>query len=446
MWLAGYWQERIKFNHSIIKACHQEKNALLEAKILVEDLGFTYLRLEDLENAEEYILKGLNLYQAMGNAKGIALAKRHLGKSALLKAEYELIEQDRHWQEYFEQAEALYTLSLSLLNELNGKSQNEELSLADLELDFGRLYWLWGRKSERDSKKKYAISMRKSSDLYEKSIEASERGLKLFNNHKNSRGQSKALGNLGNVHKQIGLSYLASSKKDDAWAEFKNARGCYEQSLEIAQEIKKVDEIAHAKWGLAEIYELYVNEWEMMNKIDLALEFARDSNTLYRRMVTPDDIRVTQALVDRIRSKQNENSSLAEQLVDVRPSKRSNANIETISDDTSKTHHSQFNIIYGDNSTINIRPSEINISGNYENNKAEIEGLLAGLKESVDDDRNPMRENIVTDTDRLIEAIRKGKEFDKVQGYWEQVKEGIKTGGAAATILATVARLLGLQP
>ena len=319
MWLAGYWKERIEIDQSIIKACHQVGNFVLEAQILVEDIGFTYLRLEELENAENYIRQGLALYQSQDNVKGIALSNRHLGKSALLKAEYERIKPGQHWQEYFEEADTLYTQSLKLREELSHQSADEEIALADLELDFGRLYWLWGRKLERDSRtQKKAKAIHKSFKLYGKSIAASEHGLILFELHTNLRGRSKAMGNLGNVHKQIGLSYLADSDKNSAFSEFDKAREYYENSLGIAQGINKNDEIAHAKWGLAEIYELYVNEWAQTDKIDLALEFARHSNALYSRMATPYDMEVTQALFNRILSKRNEIFPVTEQQIEKR--------------------------------------------------------------------------------------------------------------------------------
>ncbi len=57
---------------------------------------------------------------------------------------------------------------------------------------------------------------------------------------------------------------------------------------------------------------------------------------------------------------------------------------------------------------------------------------------------------LTENTDRMVGAIRKGKEIDKIQGYWEQIKEGLKTAGPTLTIASTlgpqIARLLGLIP
>jgi len=307
LWLAGYWPERIDVNQSIIEAYRLTNNLLLEARILVEDIGFTYLRFEQLQSAEKYVRQGLVIFKEIGDSKGIALAKRHLGKSALLKAEYELVENNRNWRDYFEEAQTLYTSSLRIRKELICSNREEELSVADLDLDFGRLYCLWGRKSEREGRNLQRVEfISEALELYDKSIVASNRGLELFKKLHNQRGISKAMGNLGNVYKQHGIYYLEEGKSDEAFSEFEKARKFYNNSLEISQDINKIDEIAHAKWGLAEIYEFYVNNWEQVDKIDLAFELVQDSNLLYRRMATPADIRVTQDLLDRVSSRRSE--------------------------------------------------------------------------------------------------------------------------------------------
>jgi tetratricopeptide (TPR) repeat protein len=305
LWLAGYWPERIDANKSILNACRQSGSKSLEAKVLVEDIGFTYLRFEDIETAEQYVSEGLEIYQKLDDKRGVALATRHLGKSALLKGEYELLEPGHSWEDYFRASSELYSRSLSLREEISQSDPAEGIAIADLELDFGRLYWLWGRKCERDGRRdNKPESLRQALELYDRSISASERGKALFQEHGNYRGLSKALGNLGNVVKQRGLFYTHEGRKDEAASMFDQARSFYAESLKIAQTIHKIDEIAHAKWGLAEIYELYSDLQDGDRQtLASALELAMDSHKLYSQMATPADKQVTGELVDRIRGK-----------------------------------------------------------------------------------------------------------------------------------------------
>lgn len=82
---------------------------------------------------------------------------------------------------------------------------------------------------------------------------------------------------------------------------------------------------------------------------------------------------------------------------------------------------------------------------NYEINRDEIERLFVRLEKSFGEYESAMRETLTDAMGQMIEAIRKGKEVSLIQGYWEQIKEGVKTGGAAATITTAIGRLLGLM-
>ncbi len=315
MWISGYWRERVEANKSILRACRESNNDPLAAEVFVKDLGFTFLRFENLDKAEEYVKDGLQIYQKLKDKRGIALAIRHLGKSALLKGEYEWLESGLNWHHYFEESERLYSESLNLREELSLIDIEEQVAIADLKMDFGRLYWLWGRKSEGDGRTEYNRKLiQKALYLYNKSIDASWQGQKLFEKNKNLlpkkaylRGIAKALGNLANAEKEIGLYHKREKRIDSAHNSFSKAEELYKESLHLAKEINKVDEIAHAEWGLAEINELYSEMHKSKKKktkhLLSALDLAEDSNRLYRRMATPGDIKVTRALVSRLKEK-----------------------------------------------------------------------------------------------------------------------------------------------
>ena len=81
---------------------------------------------------------------------------------------------------------------------------------------------------------------------------------------------------------------------------------------------------------------------------------------------------------------------------------------------------------------------------NYESQRKEVDGLFADLKKSFNEYEVTMRNTLTETSNRMIEAIREGKDISYIQTVWEEIKEGVKTGGAAATIATTIARLLGL--
>jgi hypothetical protein len=112
-----------------------------------------------------------------------------------------------------------------------------------------------------------------------------------------------------------------------------------------------------------------------------------------------------------------------------------------------------FQFINADGSTFSSSISQIAviqgstdvIITNYNAHKEDLDTLFKKLKDSFNDYEESTRNTLTKATDRLIEAIEKGKEIDKLQERWEEIKEGIKTGGAAVTIAATIGRLLGFM-
>ena len=85
----------------------------------------------------------------------------------------------------------------------------------------------------------------------------------------------------------------------------------------------------------------------------------------------------------------------------------------------------------------------VNVVENYHDHKKELDVLFDRLKEYFSEYGESTAKELSKSTDRVIDAKRKGREVDKIQSYWEQIKEGIKTGGAAVSIAASIGHLLG---
>ena len=323
LWKAGYWRQRAEADKLILEACFKLEKLELAAYVLVQDLGFTYLRFEDLDNADRYVRQGLELFQKNNVQSGIALATRHLGKVALLKGEYE--QPGKSWEYYFNESEQLYLQSLNIRESFEESYPTQKVSIADLKLDFGRLYWLWGRKCTRGGQ------MQQGMDLYIRAINVSEKAMSLsaqcgYEEDKH-RGIAKAWGNIGNARKEKGRFYRSHNQPAEAVLEIEKAEQAYNESLRIADQIHKVDEIAHAKWGLGEIYEFYAEEFPLKAKdlLEKALDYAKRSHELYSRMATPYDQNVTEKLRDRIAKKLIKESSVEIQakIVDFYPDRNS---------------------------------------------------------------------------------------------------------------------------
>lgn len=323
LWKAGYWRQRAEADKLILEACFKLEKLELAAYVLVQDLGFTYLRFEDLDNADRYVRRGLEIFQKNNVQSGIALATRHLGKVALLKGEYE--QPGKSWEYYFNESEQLYLQSLKIRESFEKSDPTQKVSIADLKLDFGRLYWLWGRKCTREGQ------MRQGMDLYIRAINVSEEAMSLFaqcgHEEDKHRGIAKAWGNIGNARKEKGRFYRSHNQPAEAVLEIEKAEQAYNESLRIADQIHKVDEIAHAQWGLGEIYEFYAEEFPLKAKdrLEKALDYAKQSHELYSRMATPYDQNVTEKLCDRIAKKLTKESSVEIQakIVDFYPNRNS---------------------------------------------------------------------------------------------------------------------------
>ncbi len=75
-----------------------------------------------------------------------------------------------------------------------------------------------------------------------------------------------------------------------------------------------------------------------------------------------------------------------------------------------------------------------NIFHQYAENKATIDAKFEELKNELRESSNSHKEHLTALTDRLIEELRAGKDAGTAQKIWEEIKEGVKTGGSIASI------------
>jgi tetratricopeptide (TPR) repeat protein len=243
------------------------------------------------------------MFQKAKDKTGEALALRHLAKVSLLMGEYEYMKPDLTWSDYFKIARTLYIESMRIRRIVARREQNQEVAIADLKLDFGRLCWLWGRKCERAGRNTGNSRMLEEAErLYKEAIGVTEEGIELFEKYNVLRGLAKAYGNLGNAYKELARFHYRVGQDDMFFDTLKTTERNYTVSLKIAEQIGKVDETAHAKWGLAETYELYFERHRDEFYRVKALILATESNQLYGRMATPGDFEATRVLKERLES------------------------------------------------------------------------------------------------------------------------------------------------
>lgn len=309
--LRGYWNEQIETTLHAVNACRELGKRRELAEHLVHDLGWLFLRLEDLCNAEKHINIGLDLFRELGIPDGIAQGLRHLGKSALLKGLDCKYRPNELWNENAVVAEKNYQESLDLREAIAENGIDQRRQIADMKLDFGRLYWLWGIGHKRDGRQKNDRALiGLALEKYEKANAVSIEAKDIFAEISDNRGIAKAWGNMGNATKEIVRLVLREDQLIEARQRIIKAHEYYENNLAIAARIGRRDEIAHALWGLTEVYELYADYPDLHNMlaskmilIEKALNYAEESHSLYTFLGGPKDIKATGELVDRIREK-----------------------------------------------------------------------------------------------------------------------------------------------
>ena len=84
---------------------------------------------------------------------------------------------------------------------------------------------------------------------------------------------------------------------------------------------------------------------------------------------------------------------------------------------------------------------DTNIIHNYQAHIKEVDAIMAVFRESLQELGGALRDKMEMETDRLVEALREGKDAGRAQEIWNQIKEGVKTGGSIASITSAVAAL-----
>jgi len=104
-----------------------------------------------------------------------------------------------------------------------------------------------------------------------------------------------------------------------------------------------------------------------------------------------------------------------------------------------------FSLIHGDGSIIQSSPNakieNSNIINNYQNNKDEIERLVNQLKGTLCELGESDKKHMESMIDRLIAVLREGKEVTQAQQIWNEIKEGVKTGGSIGSIVSAAIAL-----
>ena len=304
----GYWQERIVMTNLAVEACRQLGKKDLLAQYLVDDSGWLYLRLEKLDDADRVIREGLQLYADLANPGGIAQATRHLGKAALLKGLDEYYVPNDIWPQYFPDAECYYQESLNIQRWLQNECHDCRLQIADMYLDFGRLYWLDGQylwKIGCDQNDQAQIE--RGLARLEESNDFSRQALDSFKALDDERGTAKAWGNLGNATKEIAKLWIGRQDWEKATKYIAEAQQQYQTSYDISREIQRQDEVSHAIWGLAAILKLCAKHPELCEESDdviqllkQALDYAQQAHEIYTALGGEKDFNATQRLVEQL--------------------------------------------------------------------------------------------------------------------------------------------------
>ena len=311
---SGHWRELLEFLDITEHVCDHTDNRKLLCTSLVKHHAWVLLRREELREADHVINSGMLLAISLRDRECTAQAKRHAGKSALLKADYELFdlyEKGETWHDYFRNSERNYQESLQLREKLHGPRSDQRSSIADMKMDFGRLFWLEGRKIEREGRKRQDRKLVQNAlKKYKQALQVSVEAKALSESIQLSRGMSKSSGDCGNGTKEMARYFFREQQLQPAVTRMKEAERYYIENLRIGEQIGKRDEVSHALWGLAEVYEFLADHderqsgpWFREELLRKALHHAQDSHRFYKSFGGGREIGVTERLADRIRGK-----------------------------------------------------------------------------------------------------------------------------------------------
>ena len=82
-----------------------------------------------------------------------------------------------------------------------------------------------------------------------------------------------------------------------------------------------------------------------------------------------------------------------------------------------------------------------NIFHQYTENKAAIDAQFDEFKKALRESTDSQKEHLTGLTDRLIEELKAGRDASTAQKIWDEIKEGVKTGGSIASVTSAVMAL-----
>ena len=301
----GFWYEERDISASATTAYRELSENEGLARSLVYDLGWIDLRLEEIGTAENEILEGLKIFKIIGDKEGISQATRHLGKAALIKGLDQYYIPRDTFDHFSIEAERYYKESLYIREILAEQGLDQRQAIADMYLDFGRLYWLQGLRFEQVEN-----INGENVRAYQKYQEANEitiKAQKLFEEIGHELGIVKSWGNLGNSTKQIVRYALKHHNLKLAKINIEKAHEYYVKNAEGGVSMGRKDEISHGYWGLAEVYDILAENPQLHNSstnlktlLEKAHWYAVESHKIYTALGGSRDIDATHRLVERL--------------------------------------------------------------------------------------------------------------------------------------------------
>jgi len=308
----GFWYEERDISASATIAYRRLFKFKDLAISLVYDIGWIDLRLEEIDTAENEVLEGLKIFEELSSKEGISQATRqlgkagvsqatrHLGKAALLKGLDEYYIPVDAFDQFSIDAEEYYKKSLNICETLAKHDFKQRQAIADMYLDFGRLYWLQGLRFEQ-------VGNVRAYEKYQEANEITFKAQNLFKEIKLEPGIVKSWGNLGNSTKQIVLYALKNNDLELAKKNIESAHDYYVKNAEGGITIGRRDEVSHGYWGLAEVYEILAEHPQLHNSsanreklMEKAHWYAVESHKIYNSLGGSKDINATQRLVKRL--------------------------------------------------------------------------------------------------------------------------------------------------
>jgi nicotinamide mononucleotide adenylyltransferase len=289
------WKDRLNIVDHALIALKKSNEIELLVQCLVKDKAWIELRLEHEDAAKNAIDESIRYISDNNLSEDIlSLAYRHKGKLFLLKGLDECyIPKKDSYKECFDASEKYYKMSLDLQKD----EKNACTQRANLYLDYGRLYWLFGEGYANDYEMGDALEKYKESNSYNEKAEIIFKDCIDIKNK--DIGIAKTYGNKGNTFKAMAL--LCKDNIEQYNDYIKKAVFYYKESLKLAESTKREDEKAHALWGLADIE--YWNE-KINSKggsLRNACEMIRESNRIYNNLGGTRDQNATKKLMDIIK-------------------------------------------------------------------------------------------------------------------------------------------------